>query len=74
MEGLNLMSRPFRLRVVLSLAVGGALAGPLGGCVAYPAYPGYGYGYGYPGPYYAAPYYGGGYFGYGGGYYGGWRR
>jgi hypothetical protein len=49
-----------------------ALAGALGGCVAYPAYPGYGYGY--PAPYYPAPYYGGGYVGYGVGYGGGWRH
>jgi hypothetical protein len=35
------------------------LAALLGGCVAYPAYPGYGYYNGYYGGYYAAPYYAG---------------
>jgi hypothetical protein len=35
-----------------------ALAALLGGCVAYPAYPGYGYN-GYYGGYYGAPYYAG---------------
>jgi hypothetical protein len=53
-----------------------AAAAALGGCVAYPAYPGYGYGYGYaPAPYYAYPAGGvvvGG--GWGGGWHGGgWR-
>jgi hypothetical protein len=37
-----------------------ALAALLGGCVAYPAYPGYGY---YGGGYYGGGYYGGGYYG-----------
>jgi len=45
------------------------LAMLLGGCVAYPAYPGYGY---YGGGYYGGPYYGGGaVVAYGGGW--GWR-
>jgi hypothetical protein len=64
-----------RLRSMLPWAALG-LATLLGGCVAYPAYPGYGaypgyrYGYGYG---YAAPpvIVGGGYYG---GYGGGWRR
>ena len=47
----------FRLRGLLPLAAL-ALAALLGGCVAYPAYPGYGY---YGGGYYGGgPYYGGG--------------
>jgi hypothetical protein len=54
-----------RLRSMLPVAAL-ALAAILGGCVAYPAYPGYGYGYRAPG------YYPGGY--YGGWYGGGWRR
>jgi hypothetical protein len=57
-----------------------ALAALLGGCVAYPAYPGYGYyggGY-YGGGYYGAPYYSGGVVAFGGGWGwhdhdGGWR-
>jgi hypothetical protein len=59
-----------RLRSILPLAALG-LAAMLGGCVAYPAYPGYGYG-AYPAYGYGAPVYVGGY--YGGGYGGGWRR
>jgi len=69
------MFRTMRHRGVLALAALG-LTVLVGGCVAYPAYPGYGYsgsyyGYGYPG-------YGGGYYppGYSGGvaiYGGGWR-
>lgn len=43
-------SHSVRYRIWLALAALG-LAAALGGCVAYPAYPGYGYGYGY-GPYY----------------------
>ena len=42
-----------------------AIAISLGGCVAYPAYPGYGY---YGGGYYGGPYYGGGVVAYGGGW------
>jgi hypothetical protein len=63
------MVRQFRLQTALWLA----LAAALGGCVAYPASPGYGYGYGggYPAPSYVAPYSGGGYVAYGGGYRGG---
>jgi hypothetical protein len=64
------MGYRFRLRSMLPLAALG-LGVMLGGCVAYPAYPGYGaypaYGYGYG---YGAPYYGGAYVGWGGG----WRR
>ena len=65
------MAYVFRLRLLLPLAALG-LVGLLGGCIAYPAYPGYGYGYGY-----GAPYYGGGYVRVGGGGWGhdgGWRR
>jgi hypothetical protein len=50
------------------------LAGLLGGCVAYPAYPGYGYepGYAYAPAYVAV---GGGWGWHGGGWHdGGWRR
>ncbi len=49
------------------LALG--MAGLLGGCVVYPAYPSYGYGY-------HAPYYGGGYVAAGGGgwHHEGWRH
>lgn len=60
-----------RLRLPLATL---ALAALLGGCVAYPAGPGYpahGYGYGY-----GAPYYSGAYVGVGGGWHdhdGGWR-
>jgi hypothetical protein len=55
-------SHSVRPRTWLALAALG-LAAALGGCVAYPAYPGYGYGYG--------PYYGpGGYVAVGGG---GWH-
>ena len=65
MTGARLSS--IRTRILLPLAALG-LAAALGGCVAYPAYPGYGYGYG-------GPYYGGGYpAGYvalGGGWHGG---
>ncbi|HEX3991104.1 MAG TPA: hypothetical protein VHX39_08020 [Acetobacteraceae bacterium] len=58
-----------RLRSMLTLAALGLVA-VLGGCVAYPAYPGYP-AYGYSGYGYAAPaYYAGGYYG----YRGGWRR
>ena len=46
----------FRPRGLLSLAAL-IVAVALGGCVAYPAYPGYGY---YGGGYYGGPYYGGG--------------
>jgi hypothetical protein len=60
-----------RLRSMLPAAAL-ALAAMLGGCVAYPAYPGYST-YGYPAyGYAAAPVYYGGY--YGGHYGGGWRR
>jgi hypothetical protein len=62
------MTIRFRRRSMLPLATLGLVA-MLGGCVAYPAYPGYGYpayGYGYSAPY--GGYYGGGYYG------GGWRR
>jgi len=61
-----------RLRSMLPWAALG-FAALLGGCMAYPAYPGYGYG-AYPAYGYAAPpvVVGGGY--YGGGYGGGWRR
>jgi hypothetical protein len=52
-----------RLRSLLPLAAFG-FAVLLGGCVAYPAYPGYGYGYAAPEYGYAAPAY----------YGGGWRR
>jgi hypothetical protein len=84
-EGMHVMAYRFRPRSMLQLAVIG-LAAMLGGCVAYPAYPGYGaypaYGYGYG---YGAPYYGGAYVGVGGGGWhgggwgggwhdGGWRR
>jgi hypothetical protein len=62
------MTTRFHLRRMLPLAALG-LAAMLGGCVVYPAYPGYGYGY--PSPYYGGAYYTGGW----GGYYGGgWRR
>lgn len=67
-----------RLRLLAALT----LAALLGGCVAYPAgpgYPSYSYGYGY-----GAPYYSGTYIGVGGGWHdrngggwhggGGWRR
>lgn len=53
-----------------------ALTGLLGGCVAYPAYPGYGYGYG-PAAYPAGGYVvvgGGGGGWHGGGWHDGWRR
>ena len=58
------MANRFRLRAIVTPAAL-VLAGLLGGCVAYPAYPGYGYG---------GPYYGGGYIGGGGGWdhHGGW--
>ena len=45
------------------------LAVLLGGCVAYPAYPGYGY----YGGYYGGPYYGDGVVAYGDGWHSGWR-
>lgn len=71
--------RPLR-RALPLVALTAAL---LGGCVAYPAYPGYGYGYG-PGPYYGYPAggvavvgggWGGGWRGgWGGGWHGGWRH
>lgn len=55
-----------RLRLPLAAL---ALAALLGGCVAYPAGPGYAtYGYGYG---YGAPYYGGAYVGVGSGWHGG---
>ncbi len=60
------MSTRFHRRWVLPVAMLG-LAAMLGGCVVYPAYPGYGPAYGYPAPYYGGIYYGG-YYG------GGWRR
>ncbi len=63
-------------KILPFLALG--LAGMLGGCIAYPAYPGYGYGYGYPAPYYGGAYVagGGGYVGGGGGgwHEGGWHQ
>lgn len=58
----------FRPRIALPFAAL-TLALLLGGCVAYPAYPGYGY--------YGGPYYGGGVVAYGGGGWGwhhGWYR
>ena len=51
-----------RTRGLLSL-VALAAAALLGGCIAYPAYPGY-----YGGGYYGGPYYGGGVVAYGGGW------
>jgi hypothetical protein len=71
--GVLLMFGSFRLRGLLPFAAL-TLAVVLGGCVAYPAYPGYGYyGGGYSGgSYYGGPYYGGGaVVAYGGGW--GWR-
>jgi hypothetical protein len=65
-------ARPTR-RVVLPLLAALGLAALLGGCVAYPAYPGYGYygpGYGYPAGGYVAI--DGGWGWHGGG--GGWHR
>jgi hypothetical protein len=59
-------SHSVRHRIRLALAALGLAA--LGGCVAYPAYPGYGYGYGY-GPYYGG--YPSGYVAVGGGW--GWH-
>jgi hypothetical protein len=69
---------PMTKRMRLALAAL-ALTGLLGGCVAYPAYPGYGYGYPAYGDGYA-PAYGYGYGGpgvvvaggWGGGWHGGW--
>jgi hypothetical protein len=61
------MFSALRNRGVLPLAAL-ALAGLLGGCIAYPAYPGYGYN---GGGYYGAPYYSGGVVEFGGGW--GWR-
>jgi hypothetical protein len=66
------MARRFDSRFLLPLVATGLVA-MLGGCVAYPASPGYSAGYGYD-----QPYYGGGYVGYGGGWHGrgwhdGWR-
>jgi hypothetical protein len=59
------MLRTVRSRWRLPLAAL-ALAALLGGCVAYPAYPGYGY--------YGAPYYPGGVVAFGGGWGGhGWH-
>lgn len=55
-----------RTRGLLSLGAL-ALATLLGGCVVYPAYPGY-YGGGYGGPYY-----GGGVVAFGGGWHDGWH-
>ncbi len=49
-------------RLLLPAALG--LAMLLGGCVAYPSYPGYGY----YGGYYGGPYYSGGVVAYGGGW------
>jgi hypothetical protein len=55
-------SRPWRIVLPLAALV---LAGLLGGCVVYPAYPAYGY---------PPPYYGGPYVGVGGGWHGGWHH
>jgi hypothetical protein len=64
------MANLFRLRPLLLLAAV-VMAGLLGGCVVYPAYPVYNYGYG-------TPYYGGGYVTFGDGWHrghdDGWRR
>jgi hypothetical protein len=64
-------------RILLPAAAVLGLAVALGGCVAYPAYPGYGYGYGYE-PGYAPAYvaFGGGWGGHGDDWHGGggWRR
>ena len=59
---------PFRVRAMLPLAALG-LAVMLGGCVVYPAYPGYP-AYGYPTPHYGGAYVGGG----GGWHDDGWHR
>jgi hypothetical protein len=65
------MFRSSRLRRLLPLGAL-ALAMALGGCYAYPAYPGYGYyGGGYYDGGYPAPYYGGGVVAFGGGW--GWH-
>ncbi|HEX3398770.1 MAG TPA: hypothetical protein VHT74_00445 [Acetobacteraceae bacterium] len=64
-----MMFSALRNRGLLTIAAL-AMAALLGGCVAYPAYPGYGYN-GYYGGYYGAPYYSGGVVAYGGGW--GWR-
>ena len=62
------MFRSRQLRRLLPFGVL-ALAALLGGCVAYPAYPGYGYSSGYyGGGYYGAPYYSGGVVAFGGGW------
>jgi hypothetical protein len=78
------MVRSSRLRRLMPLAAL-ALVMTLGGCYAYPAYPGYGYygggyyngGY-YNGGYYPAPYYGGGVVAFSGGGWGwhggGWHH
>ena len=67
------MTRRPLSRVLTALALAAVLAAPLGGCVAYPAYPGYGYGgYAYaPGYAYPCCVAVGGYWGGGGGWYGG---
>jgi hypothetical protein len=66
--------RPLRRALPLAALT---IAVLLGGCVAYPAYPGYSYGYGYaPGPYYGYPAGGvvvGGGWGWGGGWHDGWH-
>ncbi len=68
------MFRSLRLRWLMPLGAL-TLATLLGGCYAYPAYPGYGY---YGGGYYGAPYYGGAVVVYGGGWgwhdHGGWHH
>jgi hypothetical protein len=68
------MKRSSRLRWLMPVGAL-ALAMALGGCYAYPAYPGYGYyGGGYPATYYGGPVvaFGGGYGWHDGG--GGWHR
>jgi hypothetical protein len=62
------MFRSLRLRWLMPLGAL-ALAMALGGCYAYPAYPGYGY----YGGYYGGPYYGGGVVAFGGGWHGDWH-
>jgi hypothetical protein len=67
----------YALRRMLPALAAVGLAALSSGCVAYPAYPGYGYGYG-PGYGYAPGYvaFGGGWGWHGGGWHddGGWRR